>query len=183
MWRGRYVTRDASATAPSFENAQALERDTRCRLLWNVPEQTQAIASNVIVGGITAAATTGALIAIGHRLGSTGLPFAAMSGDVFHRTVSGGSVSLVFAGLVLHVVASFVWSWIFLWAQRAGVRMVAAAIGVAVLEFLFSWTVARITGGGLGAILPLGDRLVLAVVFAVTLVVGMRFAFSIVRNA
>jgi hypothetical protein len=38
--------------------------------------------------------------------------------------------------------------------------------------------VARSTGRGLAVLLPLGDRIELAVILAASLVVGMRFAFS-----
>jgi len=39
--------------------------------------------------------------------------------------------------------------------------------------------VARLTGHGLATLLPLGDHVVLALVFALSLVLGMRFAFSL----
>jgi hypothetical protein len=131
----------------------------------------------IIIGGLASAATTGALVAMGRRLGSAGIPFAAIGASAFRRTVSSGAVGLVFAGLVLHVLTIFVWSAIFLWIARLG-RGTGAAIAVGSGAFVFSWLVAWASGAGLASVLPLGDRLVLALVFAGTLVLGMRFAFS-----
>jgi len=115
---------------------------------------------------------------MGHRLGSAGIPFAAISAVVFHRTVSGGAVGLVFTGLILHVAIIFIWSATFVWVvQRLRWRAPAAAALVGIAALIFSWVIAWSLGGGLSSVLPLGDRLVYAAVLALALVVGMRFAF------
>jgi hypothetical protein len=46
-----------------------------------------------------------------------------------------------------------------------------------------SWIVTLSTGAGVASVLQLGDRIVFALVYALALVVGMRFALSLLRNA
>jgi hypothetical protein len=132
----------------------------------------------VLVGGLASAATTGALIAIGHRAGSIDLPFAAIGALLVHRVTANGTMTLVLAGLVLHVVALFVWSVVYVGLvdyQRW--RLLPAALVVATAHFVLSGIVAWSTGHGLASALALGDRLVFAVILALALAVGMRFAF------
>ena len=145
---------------------------------------SQPTSAGLVVGSVASAATTGALIAIGHRLGSAAVPFAAISAVLFHRTVSGSAVGLVFTGVVLHAFAIFVWSAIFVWLVRSlRSRSIAAACGVSIAALVLSWIVARSAGGGLSTVLPLGDRLVYGLVLAAALVVGMRFAFFSAQRA
>lgn len=134
------------------------------------------------IGGIASGATIGALIGAGRRLGSVGLPFASISTLVLRHAALGGA-ALVLAGVLLHVVAMFVWSAIYIWLVRRSSHAVMAAILVAIANFILSGIVARATGVGLASALALGDRIVLALVFATSLVIGMRFAFSPLRNA
>jgi hypothetical protein len=142
------------------------------------------IAPGIIVGGITSAATVGALIAIGRRLGSAGIPFAAISAALFHRTAAGGEAGLVFAGIVLHVTVMFMLAFVCVWlVERLALSRVLAAALVALGELALSWAVAWSRGAGMATILPLGDRIVLAIVTALALVVGMRFALPSLRNA
>ena len=139
---------------------------------------SQPTSAGIVVGSVACAATTGALIAIGHRLGSAGIPFAAISAVLVHRTASAGAVGLVFTGLILHALVIFVWSASFVWLVRRlrwGAIVAACLVGVAALGI--SWVIAWSTGGGLSSVLPLGDRLVYGVVLAIALMVGMRFAF------
>jgi uncharacterized membrane protein (DUF485 family) len=138
----------------------------------------------VPTGSVLAAATTGALVAMGHRLGSVALPFAATSAVVLHRTVAAADTGLVFAGLVLHVTIAFVWSFVFVFlVTRMRLSDVVAAIVIAVGELVTSWIVTLSTGVGVASVLQLGDRIVLALVYALALVVGMRFALPLLRNA
>jgi hypothetical protein len=131
----------------------------------------------MVVGSVASAATTGALVAMGHRLGSAGIPFASVSAVILHRTASGGAVGLVFTGLILHAALIFLWSAIFVWVvQRLHWRRPLAALVVGVAALCFSWLIAWSLGGGLSSVLPLGDRLIYALVLAGALVVGMRFA-------
>jgi hypothetical protein len=103
-------------------------------LLWIVRAPTNS--ANVLIGSIAAAATTGALIGIGRRAGSAGLPFAATAAVLFHRTPSAAAIGLVFLGLVLHVVFSFAWAAAFVWLADGPVRRDAVAAGtVALAQF------------------------------------------------
>jgi hypothetical protein len=132
----------------------------------------------VVVGGVAAAATTGALVAVGHRLGSTGLPFASIAAVLFHQGAVTSAARMVATGLVLHGAAIFVWSLICVQLARAFTRTDVAAGVVAVSQFTLSWIIAWSSGSGLASVLALGDRIVYALVLAGALVVGMRFAFS-----
>jgi hypothetical protein len=127
---------------------------------------------------VASAATTGALVAIGHRLGSVGIPFAEISAALVHRTPSGGDGAQVFTGLVLHVVMMMLWSALFVrLVSTKRWRPFIAAIVVAIGSFVLSWLIAWSTGRGIATVLALGDRILVAIVLAVSLVVGMRFAF------
>jgi hypothetical protein len=128
---------------------------------------------------VVVAATTGALVAIGHRLGSIALPFAAVAGPVLGRTATSSDPSLVMAGAILHVLIILIWTALFvLLVDERRWRPVAAAVTIAALAHAASWVIAWATGKGLASVLPLGDRIVLAIVFAASLLVGIRFAFS-----
>ncbi len=138
----------------------------------------------VAAGSVAAAATTGALVAMGHRFGSVALPFAAIGAPLFHRTVTAADPRLVLAGLVFHVTIAFAWSVVFVFlVRRMRWRDVVAAIAVGAAQLLASWLVTSLTGSGLSSVLQLGDRLVLALVYAFALLVGLRFAFPLLRNA
>jgi len=142
------------------------------------------VSTGIIVGGVAAAATTGALIAMGHRIGSAALPFASISATLFRGTVASGAVGLVFTGIVLHVTAIFVWSVVFVWlVERLRWSSIVAGALIGAAHFSLSWLVAWGTGAGLASILPLGDRIVFALILFASLVVGMRFAFLPLRNA
>ena len=155
-------------------------------MFWGVSSRASAgpVSTGVIVGGVAAAATTGALVAMGHRMGSAAMPFAAISATLFRRTPTSGAVGLVFTGIVLHVTATFVWAVVFAWLiERLRWSSIAAATFIGVVHFALSWLVAWGTGEGLASILPLGDRIVFALILTASLVVGMRFAFLPLRNA
>lgn len=145
---------------------------------------TQPISPGVATGSVAAAATTGALVAMGHRLGSAALPFAAIGAALLRRTVTADNARLVFAGLVLHVTFTFLWSVAFVFlVRRAQWRDVVAAIVIGALQLVTSRLATSVTGAGIASVLQLGDQLVLALVYAAALVVGMRFAFPVLRNA
>jgi hypothetical protein len=150
-------------------------------LLWVV--SARPISPAIVVGGVAVAATTGALVAVGHRLGSTGLPFASIAAVPFHQASVTSAARMVATGLVLHAAAIFVWSLICVQLARAFSRRDVAAGVVAASQFIFSWIIAWSSGSGLASVLVLGDRIVYAVVLAGALVVGMRFAFSPVHKA
>jgi hypothetical protein len=155
-------------------------------LFCDVSSRTSAgpASTGVIGGGVAAAATTGALIAMGHRIGSAAIPFAAISGALFRRTAASGAAGLVFTGVVLHITATFVWAAVLAWlVERARWPLAGAGVVIGAMQFALSWLVAWGAGEGLASVLPLGDRIVYALILTVSLVVGMRFAFSAPRNA
>ena len=121
---------------------------------------------------------------MGHRIGSSAIPFAAISATLFRRTAASGAAGLVFAGVVLHITAMFVWSVVFVWlVERLRWSSIVAGAFIGAAQFALSWLVAWGSGEGLATILPLGDRIVFALILTVSLVVGMRFAFFPLRNA
>lgn len=125
-----------------------------------------------------ASATTGALIALGHRAGGAGLPFAAIGAGLLHATPGNRDFGVVLAGVVLHVAMMLLWSAIFVWLlDHARLGELISALLIAIGHFVVSWAVASSTGAGAASILPLGDRLVLAMVLFTALICGMRFAF------
>src|SRR5262245_27969700 len=70
--------------------------------------RAQPFSDTIVVGAIAASATTGALLAMGHRAGRALMPFAAIGAIPFQRTDI-GSAGLVFAGALLHLVGRFGW--------------------------------------------------------------------------
>lgn len=120
---------------------------------------------------------------MGRRAGHPAFPFAAIGAVPFQRTANSGMVGLVFPGFVLHVAAMFVWAVAYVWLARLTQRRVVSAVIVAAAHFGASWLVAWASGRGIAAVLPLGDRLLLAVILAVSFVVGMRYALPPLRNA
>jgi hypothetical protein len=123
-------------------------------------------------------------VAFGHRLGDIGLPFAAIGGLVLRRSATGGPAAQIVAGVLLNVVAAYVWSIAFLWlVRRAGWRDWAAAFGVSVARLALSSLAGASTGNGIATVLPFGDQVVFAAVLGGALVLGMRFALPPSRFA
>lgn len=143
--------------------------------------QERESSSVFIVGCVVVAATTGALIAMGRRLGSAGFPFASIGGILFRSSGFAIDSRSLVGGLLLHIVFAFLWS---ILAERLArtIGRGSAAVLTATTQFIVSWIVAWWSGSGLASALALGDRIVYAVVLAGALVVGMRFAFSLTRN-
>lgn len=86
-------------------------------------------------------------------------------------------------GLVVHVVTSFAWAVVFVSLVTRGLRSWTAGAVTGIAELLVSWTVARATGEGLASVLAIGDRLVLAVVSVVSLIVALRLAVDRQQSA
>ncbi len=156
---------------------RALERVTRRGLLWVV--NPHSVSPGSVVGGVASAATTGALIAIGHRVGSIDLPFAAIGALFLRRTLSGREAWLVAVGFVLHLIAVCLWSALALWLVRhARWRVWVGAAASAAGQFVLSWAVAGATGRGVASVLTLGDRVVLATVLGFAIGAGLLVARS-----
>jgi hypothetical protein len=138
----------------------------------------------VVLGSIAAAATTGALLAVGRRLGGPGVALAAIGNVVVHAPGGADTAPAIVVGLALHLVAAFAWTAVFfaLW-DRLQRRDILAALIVGTAQLALSWIVAGASRAGIATVVPLGDRVLLALILALSLVVGMRFAFSPLRNA
>jgi hypothetical protein len=159
---------------------RALERARASGLLWGVNERRTSPV--LIVSCVAAAATIGALIAMGRRLGSAAFPFASIGAIVFHSAGFAIDSRSLVGGLLLHLVFISLWSALAVQLAR-GLGAPLSALLTATTQFIVSWIIAWWGGTGLASALVLGDRLVYAVVLASALVVGMRFAFSLSRAA
>jgi hypothetical protein len=111
------------------------------------------------------------------------MPFAAIGAVPFQRTSDSGVVGLVFIGFVFHVAVTFVWSALYVWLAERSRRRMMLAMAFAAANFFCSWIVTWSTARGLASVLPLGDRIVYAIILAIALVMGMRYAFLYSRNA
>ena len=144
--------------------------------------RAQPFSDTIVVGAIAASATTGALLAMGHRAGRALTPFAAIGAVPFHQTDI-GFAGLVLAGALLHVIGMFVWAFVFVWLAERTKQPVVTAIVVAAVNFLMSWLFTWATGRGIGTVLPFGDRVLFAVILAGAYVAGMRYALPASRAA
>ena len=149
-------------------------------MLWGVKDRHTS--SLLIVGCLAAAATIGALIAMGRRIGSAAFPFASIGAIVLHSSGVAIESRMLLSGVALHILFIFLWSALAVQLAR-GLGATLSALLTATTQFIVSWIIAWWSGSGLASALALGDRLVYALVLAGALVVGMRFAFSLMRNA
>jgi hypothetical protein len=178
--RGFFVRAEVHSEVGVRETGTALERMVARRFLWDVHGRPASIPTIIAtIGALAASATTGALIAMGHRVGGASLPFTAIASVLLGRELGAGSSPLVVAGVLLHLIATVIWTAVFVWLLRTwSGRDVLAALVVGAAELTYSWSVAHVTGAGIATMLPLGDRVVLAVILSASLVAGIRFAFS-----
>jgi hypothetical protein len=173
--RIKYAQQSVTDVAP-----RALEQARASGLLWGVQDRESSPVP--IVAAVVAAATIGALIAMGRRLGSAAFPFASIAALVLRSSGFGIDSRSLIGGLLLHLLFIFLWSALAVQLSR-GLGPTLSALLTATTQFVVSWIIAWWSGSGLASALALGDRLVYAVVLAGALVVGMRFAFSPTRNA
>jgi hypothetical protein len=157
-----------------------LSRTSTPASLLDVRAQPFSVTS--VVAAIAASATTGALLAMGRRAGRAVMPFAAIGAVPLSRT-NIGIAGLAVAGGLLHIAAMFVWASVYVWLAERTKQPVVTAIVVAVVNFLVSWLVTWGTGRGIASVLPLGDRVLYAVILAGAYVAGMRYALPASRNA
>jgi len=140
-----------------------------------------------MAGAIAAAATLGALFAIGHRIGRAVLPLGTVGALLagHHAFLFGDPATTrdVLLGVFVQGAICILWGFVAAWLvieRRVGLPWTALAIAVA--DFCRSWLVARASGGGLATIVPLGDRLELALILGVALVAGIRLALPHIRE-
>lgn len=133
------------------------------------------------VGLIAGSATAGALVVLGHRLGGAAVLFATTVNPIAPLAAAIGDIpaSWVAVGVLVWLAMAAAWGAVFAWlvVEWSG-RTVVPAIVVAVSQFLIGTAAARASGRGVATVLPIADRVALAVLFAAALVIGIRFAFS-----
>lgn len=142
-----------------------------------------ALRAGCTAGAIAAAATLGALLAIGHRIGRAVLPLgtigALLAGRHSFLVGDPSAARDVTLGLMVHVALCVGWGLVTAWlALERRLRLAWVAPAVAVADFIRAWAVAHASGSGLASIVPLGYRIELAFILAVALVAGIRLALS-----
>ncbi|HEY6218992.1 MAG TPA: hypothetical protein VIV65_02975 [Gemmatimonadaceae bacterium] len=134
----------------------------------------------MFAGSIAAAATTGALIGLGRRDATAARVFNVIGAHVLG---SAGVSSFHFgpgtvAGILFHLVFTITLGVLILYlTTQRRLPLWPTAFGLAVLSALVSIGLARRSLPSLGLILPIGDLVAYYVVLAVSLGVGIRFAF------
>ena len=146
------------------------------------------LARGVAAGLVSAAAAAGLLVGIGRRAGTALRPLNATASSLLGARADGvwgfdPIVTIVGVLVVLAVsaLAGIVVAW--LSPSFRTFRVVLAAAGVALVGYLLHLHVAARVGGGLSALLSVGELRALYVTAASALVLGMRLAFSPVTSA
>lgn len=129
----------------------------------------------MIAGAVAAAATAGAELAFGWRLGDALAPFAATGWRLLAPLP--GTLAVVL-GVVAHLVTALVWGTIFgVVAPRRGVAPVLIVsfllTGAAALVHTFALPVFRLGAGLGGPRAPIGPVVALYLLFAVALTAGL----------
>jgi hypothetical protein len=138
------------------------------------------LRAGVPAGFLAAAATAGALIAIGSRATTAARPFNVIAGHLLggRADAYGFLPSVTIPGIVLHIALT----------TLAGVAVAAivqrrlaspwtAAGATSLLAALVSVGIAQRGGRSLAGTLTLGDLLLLYVTMTASLALGIRFAF------
>jgi hypothetical protein len=138
------------------------------------------LRSGTAAGFLAAAATTGALIAIGRRTGTGARPFNIIASHALGSRAADafGFVPLVtLTGVALHLALTTLLGIICLGIVRSRLSPAwLTAAGLSLLCGLVSVGMARRGGMSLAALLSAGDLLLYYLVLAVSLVAGIRFA-------
>ena len=146
------------------------------------------LARGIAAGLVAAAAATGLLVGIGRRAGTALRPLNATASSLLDARADGVwgfdpivTIVGVLVVLAVSVLAGIVVAW--LSPSFRTLRVVLAAVGVALAGYLLHLHVAARVDGGLSALLSVGELRALYVTAASALVLGMRFAFSPVTSA
>lgn len=123
---------------------------------------------------VAAAATAGAVLAFGWRLGDALAPFASLGWTL--SPVLPATLAIIL-GLIAHLAGSVAWGVVFgaLAPRRVGVLALVVAIvvsGVAALVHTFALPALRLGAGLGGPRAPLGPVVALYLLFALALAVG-----------
>jgi hypothetical protein len=135
----------------------------------------------ISTGLLAATATSGALVAIGSRTATVARPFNAIAGHLLGASRAGayGFVAgVTITGVVIHVLLTVTAGVAVSFLVRRGIAAgwLASAV-IAMLGALVSIGIARRGGSSLAQVLPLGDLVLFYFLLAVSLAVGIRFAF------
>jgi hypothetical protein len=140
------------------------------------------VGRGIASGCVTGAAILGMLLGMGRRSGTVWRPFNAAAHTLLGARADGvwgfqPDVTLTGVGVVffMSVVAGLVTA--SLATSRRTLTGYAAAGGVALFGYLLHLHVIARPSGGLASLLSLGELRALYVIAALTLAIGMRFAF------
>lgn len=139
------------------------------------------ILPGLVSGVLAASSTAGALVAFGIHLGTPARPFNAIGALLLGpgaAQIYGFSAGPTIAGVLLEIAATIACGLLHarLVARRGG-HLALWSIAIAAGALCTSWILARF-GVGLAALLPVGNLVVLAVVLALSLAIGIRFALQ-----
>ena len=144
----------------------------------------ERIRNGFLAGAIAAAATAGALVAFGLRMGTPARPFNAIAQIAFGtgaEGVWGFDAPVTLTGIVIHVAATLLWGVVFALVASGwrGVRLwLGAALFAAIVYLLDFVLLPGRVRPAFGDMMAPGQRAFLYVTLAVALVVGMRLAFT-----
>ena len=142
--------------------------------------------AGITAGLIAAAATGGALMGFGLRFGTPLRPFNTIAASVLGPVAftAGNAPSIVTAiGVAVHVVACLAWALAYAWVvDRTAGHEWLWGVATALMAFVVTSIVARALDVGLGTLLSVPQRVVIAVALAIALPVGMRLANSAQRQ-
>ena len=132
-------------------------------------------------GLITATATAGALIAIGRRSATVARPFNVIAGHLLgvQKSDAYGFVpAITIPGVAIHVLLTTLAAIaVVVVARRRFAPAWLASVAVAALSALVSVGIARRDGASLARVLPMGDLVLVYLIFAAALTLGIRLAF------
>ena len=135
----------------------------------------------VSAGLLTATATAGALIAIGHRAATVARPFNVIAGHLLgvQKSDAYGFVpAITIPGIAIHVLlTTLAGISVVVVARRRFAPAWLASVAVATLSALVSVGIARRGGASLARVLPVGDLVLFYLIFAAALMLGIRLAF------
>lgn len=141
----------------------------------------EELKSGASAGFLAATASSGALVALGMRTGSAARPFNVIAAHLLgglRADVWGFVPQVTIPGIVLHLLLTTLLGIVVHAIVRRDLAPAwLAATAAAVLCGLVSIGIARRGGSSLAQLFPLGDLLLFYITLAVTLAIGMRFAF------
>jgi len=144
------------------------------------------VEAGITTGLIAAAATAGALMGFGIRFGTPLRPFNTIAASVLGAIAlaAGNAPSLITAiGLAVHVVVCVGWALAYAWlVDHTNGREWFWGVVTAFTAFVVTSILARALDIGLGTLLSVPQRIVVAVALAIALPMGMRLANSAQRQ-